>query len=55
MLRKKLNPGSNERLSFLRNVQMGSEGHPASCPMVTGGSFPEDEVADLVPRSKVAL
>jgi hypothetical protein len=31
--------------SLAHNVQIGSEAHPASYPMSTGGSFPEGKAA----------
>jgi hypothetical protein len=33
--------------SILHNVQIGSGAHPASYPMVTGGSFPVVKAAKM--------
>jgi hypothetical protein len=43
MLYKNFILNSNTRLYSVQNVQTGSEAYPSSCPMVTGGSFPEDK------------
>jgi hypothetical protein len=37
--------GSGKRCSFLHGVQTGSEAHPATKPMGTGGFILEDKVA----------
>jgi hypothetical protein len=38
-------PAGTRDFSFLHSIQTGTEIHPASYPMVTGGSFPERKAA----------
>jgi hypothetical protein len=53
-------PGGAKDFSSILCVQTGSEAHPASCPMVTGGPFPggkarpgrdADHLPHIMPRS----